>query len=345
MIAFENIYLTPEVADLERVREIIKRVPHKNLLQANGENHPGNGLLLAANRGSFIKPCPGQKGNVCCGYWVLEWGMGCIFRCQYCVLQNYIPPGDVTWFMNWPDCHRELDELREKIKGPIRIGSGEFGDSLALEELFPLNAEIIDHASRLPEVTVELKTKSDAISSLQDLPHKEHVIISFSLNPQSFISRVDLGAASLKARLDAARVASEWGYKIAFHFDPLLPFEGWRDAYTEVLNEMKTIFHGNRIAWVSLGTFRFPKGFQDIAEQNHPGTEIFREEFYPCSDGKMRFFRPLREEMYRFMLDQISRLLPQTKAYLCMESPDVWERTTGKPWNSCDLKCLLDAVI
>jgi spore photoproduct lyase len=49
----------------------------------------------------------------------------------------------------------------------------------------------------------------------------------------------------------------------------------------------------------------------------------------PNPDGKLRYFQPLRIEMYRKMLRWIRRRAPIVKVYLCMESKHVWEQVFG----------------
>jgi spore photoproduct lyase len=48
-----------------------------------------------------------------------------------------------------------------------------------------------------------------------------------------------------------------------------------------------------------------------------------------CPDGKLRYFHPLRVEMYRKMVYWIRRAAPTVKIYLCMESREVWQQVFG----------------
>jgi len=180
MLNFENLYIDRAVADHELVEEIRQKVGYRSLQMVDGERHPGNGLLLTRNRGQFVKPCPGQKGSVCCGYWVVEWGMGCPFACEYCIIQNYTGAGDVTLFVNWEDCRREIAELRAKVSGPIRLGTGQFGDPLALEPIYPLNAQIIEWTADYPDFTLEIKSKSAYIEPVLAAERAGHVTLAFS---------------------------------------------------------------------------------------------------------------------------------------------------------------------
>ncbi len=343
MLKFANIFIDPQVKDSPLVKHILERVGFDKIISYSGENHPGNGLLLTHNHGAFVKPCPGQKGSVCCGYWVVEWGMGCPFECEYCIIQNYTKARDLTLFLNWEDCQRDIVKLRQTVKGPIRLGTGQFGDPLAIEEIFPLNAAIIKWTADYPDFTVEIKTKSDKIGAIMRAENVRHVTLAFSLNPQKYIDRLEHGAASLIDRLKAASYAAkEKGCSLAFHFDPLLPLENWKEEYSEVFELMYRHLQGLPVKWISLGTFRFPHGFDEYVEKNHPGTGIFAEEFYPSADGKIRYFRPFREEIYRFARAALFQYFPGAAVYMCMETPDVWERLEGKSFLSPDLKELLD---
>lgn len=347
MITVENLFIDSKVKDFELTKSIMQQVSYKNLVQVDGETHPGNGLLLTVNQGAFIKPCPGQKGSVCCGYWVVEWGMGCPFECEYCIIQNYTQAGDITLFLNWSECKTEIEDLVSSNRGkPLRLGTGQFGDPLALEQIFPLNAAIISWTSGIADFTVEIKTKSDYIEPVLNATNAEHVTLAFSLNPQILIDKLEHGAASLEQRLAAAVKAAEAkGCSLAFHFDPLIPISDWRNEYNKVFQQMYEAVKNYKVSWISLGTFRFPKGFQEYVEKYHPDTGIFAEEFYPSEDGKIRYFRPFREEIYKFARSKLMKLFPQTAVYMCMETPHVWQRLLGQDFFSPDLKAMLDSKI
>ena len=53
------------------------------------------------------------------------------------------------------------------------------------------------------------------------------------------------------------------------------------------------------------------------------------EEFILAADGKMRYLRPIRVEMYTHMLETIRRFDPDPPVYFCMESPRVWKEVFG----------------
>ena len=52
-------------------------------------------------------------------------------------------------------------------------------------------------------------------------------------------------------------------------------------------------------------------------------------EFVTGMDGKMRYFKPLRMEMYQKMIAWIKEEAPDVQVYFCMEDDEVWENALG----------------
>lgn len=343
---YENLYIGRDVVDDPLVLSIKEKIDYKNEVVVDGELHPGNGLLLAKNKGKFIKPCPCRCEKTWCGYWVVEWGFGCPFACEYCIVQNYQRAGDATLYVNFDDCRKEIESLRKNVKGAIRLGTGHFGDPMGFEEIYPLNSAIIEWTKDMKDFTLEIKTKSNYIEPILKLKNARNVTMAYSLNTLESCSRLEHKTASIEERLITARKAAETsGCNLSFHLEPLIPIDGWKEKYLEVFELMEKYLKGLEIGWISMGTFRFPKGFQEYVELYHPNTGIFAEEFYPCPDGKIRYFRPLREELYRFIWDEIKKRYPKAVVYMCMESLDVWERLVGHKVTPVELYNLMSERI
>ena len=80
-----------------------------------------------------------------------------------------------------------------------------------------------------------------------------------------------------------------------------------------------------------------------IIRARFPGSRLPLEELVPGLDGKLRYFLPLRVEMYRFVAAELRRAAPGAALYLCMESPQVWRSSLGvSPRSSSDVAHLLD---
>ena len=52
-------------------------------------------------------------------------------------------------------------------------------------------------------------------------------------------------------------------------------------------------------------------------------------EFVKGTDGKMRYFKPLRIDLYRKIITCIRDYAPDVAVYLCMEDDEVWQKALG----------------
>jgi DNA repair photolyase len=299
-------------------------------------------LLLTRNKGAFIKVCPGTREYVCCGYQILHIGSYCTMDCAYCILQGYFHPPILQYFVNHEDLMAELDQALCQ-PGIHRMGTGEFTDSLIWEQWSDLTPRLIKKFSRQSRVVLELKTKTTAIERLQGLAHNRKTILAWSLNTPRVIADQERGTASLKARLRAAAQCQSWGYPLAFHFDPMIIYPGCENEYRQVLEELFSTVAPEAIVWISLGTFRFMPALKPVIEQRFTHSKIIYGEFIPGLDGKMRYFKPLRTALYRFMAQSIMDLAPGITTYLCMEDEQVWIQSMGfTPQSRGGLPTMLD---
>ena len=88
------------------------------------------------------------------------------------------------------------------------------------------------------------------------------------------------------------------------------------------------------IIWISLGCLRYIPSLKPIIRKRHPETNILDGEFIKGLDGKMRYFKPIRIEMYSFIREQVEKWIADAPLYLCMESDEVWEKGLG--WSPRD---------
>lgn len=285
-------------------------------------------LYLTVNRGAFIRDCPGTRAYQCCGYKILHIGTFCSMDCSYCILQSYFHPPLLQFFVNQNDLLGELERFFDQKKY-FRLGTGEFTDSLIWENWSDLNTRLIEKFSSQRHCILELKTKTTAIERLKGLCHNRKTIVSWSLNTPKIISNDERRTASLSARIRAAARCQEWGYPLSFHFDPLVLYEGCQKEYHSVIRELFSRIDAENIVWISLGSFRFMPSLKPLIQERFPKSRIVYEEFIRGLDGKMRYFQPLRIELYRKIFEWIKELAPQVLVYLCMESDIVWRQSFG----------------
>ncbi|MFQ5645501.1 MAG: radical SAM protein [bacterium] len=281
-------------------------------------------------KGNFVRTCPGTPQYICCGYYVVNLGNHCSLDCAYCILQAYFEQERPVLHVNIDDLLAELGKLlSENPRRKFRIGTGEFGDSMELENELGLARRLIPLTGRYPNLAWEFKTKTAFIKPFLQLSPNNRVILSWSLNSFEMAGLYERKAPAVEQRIEAAAQAVEAGYRVGFHFDPLIRYPAWREGYQETLGLLSEKIPSDRIAWISLGCFRFMPRLKEIIRKHHPDRELLNAEFIPAGDGKMRYFKPLRLEMYSLMLEEIRKTLPSVCVYLCMENADVWRRVFG----------------
>ena len=288
-------------------------------------------LLLMRHRGEFLKKCPGSDGQVCCNYFVINFASNCPMECSYCYLQEYLAHNPaLKVFSNVDDLLSEADHLLSRHRRFFfRIGTGEITDSLALDPYIGFCAEVVPFFAEQPNVLLELKTKSDCVDGLLKLDPKERVVVSWSMNPQKVIGVDEQRTASFEERLAAARRCQAAGYKLGFHFDPIIEYSGWEEDYRDMVEKLFATVDHRRISWISMGVLRTTPALKRTMRSRFPATRLLTGEQVLCPDGKMRYFQPLRVSMYRKMLRWIRAASPTVFVYLCMESKEVWQQVFG----------------
>ena len=106
------------------------------------------------------------------------------------------------------------------------------------------------------------KTKSVNVDLLTSVRPAGNIVVSWTVNPPFISKTVEHLAASIEERLEAAERCQEAGYKIGFHFDPVIYYEGWEKDYRDLVNKIFDKIQAKNIAWISLGTLRMTVGLK-----------------------------------------------------------------------------------
>lgn len=360
-IHLKHIYLEESCVGHPYGEEIISRanLPVTTVTEqelgslVNGE-YPDNlregkkSLLLCRNQGEFLKDCPGTREYQCCEYRVLNVGLGCPMDCVYCILQAYLNTPYMSFFLNLEDLFRELTtKLNAHPENVMRIGTGEFTDSMALDRITGLSVRLVNFFGQQTKGLLELKTKSAAVDNLQHLQHNGRTIVAWSLNSEEVISHQEIRAATLEQRFNAAARCVEWGYDCAFHFDPIISYPGWEEGYRRVIELLFEKIPAERIVWISLGGFRYLPSLKKIASERFPQTRIFAHEFIDGMDNKRRYFRFFRAKLYKLIYEELkARCAPNTCIYFCMESDEIWQEIMGfAPAEKGGVGAMLDRAV
>ncbi len=289
-------------------------------------------LILAEQRGECLKPFPKIKHAINLGDYVFNPISNCHLECTYCILQSYLKNNPyITLFVNWESYAKAiLKKATEQPEHCFRMGTGELSDSLALDNLTDLSQEMIPLFAKIPNAFLELKTKSNTIKNLLPLQHQGHTVISWSMSPQNIISKEELKCASLEERIQSMIQVQKAGYPVGIHLDPMIYFMDWEKAYHNLIEQLSQNLDPKRIAWVSIGSLRFDKDLKREATGRFPQTKIFSEEFIAAPDGKFRYFKEIRRELYQKVWHWLQEWSQDFPRYLCMEAPWMWQAVTGQ---------------
>lgn len=323
-----NYALTKEILSKCRKSKIYYITKYTDLLDSDRSSSclESKNLFLTKQKSLSLIHCPCSKGHVSCNYYVLDLGVGCPFRCSYCYLNYYGNTPGIIMPVNINEILKTLSSQIDKNKF-YRIGTGEFTDSLAFDHITEYSKFLIPYFSKLKNTVLELKTKSVNIENLLKIKHGDNIVISWSVNPDNLIRSEERNAPLLKQRIDAAKKCVKHGYKIGFHFDPIILCDQWQNKYSGVINTIFKNIDPINISWISLGALRFNKAIKNTIKTHFPKSKIIYGEQVQGLDDKLRYFRPLRTELFSFMESQISKFSIKIPVYLCMETNQVWEDT------------------
>lgn len=338
-----KIFVEKSVLSFEWTRDFLRNFPNAEIREADSlgkaarmarlsggieeYNRRRETLFITANKAAFIKKCPCTRDARRCGYWVLNLGFGCPFDCSYCYLQTYNDIPGLVFTANIDDYYRHIMDFDAVAAKGLRIGTGEFTDSLALDAYTGYSRKLIGFFRNTRNLVLELKTKTAEIENvLKEEPH-ENVVISWSINTPSLAQAFEKGASGVRDRIEAARQAALKGYSVAFHFDPVIWREGWENEYRDITAEL---FSSREIrekaAWVSLGTLRYSPGLKQAAEQRFENNSMYYDgEFFLDFDGKFRYPESLRKNIYSKMRQFLREAGAKCWIYLCMEPSRLWE--------------------
>jgi len=346
----EKLFPSAKILTIENIRNYSKE--HKYILKDYSQRQKN--LFIINENYDFFKKCPCTKSVIRCGYHVLNLGFGCPFECSYCFIQEYqnfsgiALPSNIDDFLNilavkmtLPPAYtpRGVSDATqaggrvESFKGLWRMGSGEFSDSLALDNVSEYSKKIVPFFSKYPNAYFEFKTKSSEIKNLLNLKPAKNIIVSWSVNPKNIVTENEFYSANLEERISSAKVCSDAGYGIGFHFDPIIYYEGWEKDYRETIKDIFSKINPAKIHWISLGTLRFNPELKKIIENRFPLSEILNAELIIDFDGKLRYPDYIRRDIYLKMTKFLVEAgLEKEKIYLCMENSVIW-RNAGLKLN------------
>lgn len=283
-------------------------------------------LILKKFMGRKFQKCPGSPNVICCNYYLLNTCFNCLYDCTYCFLNSYLNSYGIIQFTNLNELVPAIEDFVAKSDKIVRVGTGEFTDSLMFDDITGISSDLIKKTAHIKNLFLEFKTKSANVDHILDIKNKGNAVLAWSLNTKKNIPDYEHGASSLEERFEAALKAQKSGYYIAFHFDPIIKYDNYLEDYLGVVDSIFEKFDPDKLVWISFGCFRYSSGFKDIIKHKYPFEKLTLEEMFPGIDGKYRYLKQERIEIFTAMKERIERYSSKPFVYMCMEGEEIWRK-------------------
>ena len=335
----KKIFIEKEVVNSPVTKQIINKLPgvvveyiddYRNIrIEGNTTDdvyiESKECLAIAGKKGGLVKEFRCRDGIIGNTEYFISHGNNCNLDCEYCFLQSYFDNAVPTVFINH-------DEILTAIKDVLLAAgdkktvfhAGELCDALAFDDLTGLSRKLIPLFSEYPNAGLELRTKTTTIENLLTISSSSNIVISWTFSPQLIVDAYEHKTPPLEERVRAAGEVQRAGYNVGICLDPIILCEDWFNNYKSMLEMLFDRLDIAKIKFVSLGGFRYLPSLTRVIRDRNPETNLLLGEFVPCIDGKYRYFRPIRVEVYREIGKAIREITRDVKMSLCMETPEVW---------------------
>lgn len=331
------------LAGVQLKRHLLEELDgHVARLKRNPKRYPAGGLAKPPNRPSrpivtersekaIWGMCPvASEKTVCCNLRTIDAVENCVFGCSYCTVQTFYHDNIVFD----ADFAAKLKSIELDPDRFYHFGTGQASDSLAWGNRAGVLDALCRFAADHPNILLELKTKSDNVGYILDNDIPDNVVCSWSLNAPAIIENEEHFTANLGARLRAARTVADRGIGVAFHFHPIVHYQGWERDYVASAEQLIGRFAPEEVRFVSFGSVTLIKPvIRRIRELGNP-TKILQMKLVPEPHGKLSYNDDIKIDMFRTMYNAFSPWRDRVFMYLCMEKQSIWERSFGYVYGS-----------
>lgn len=288
-----------------------------------------------------------EAGIHCPNYWHFSVTGFCWYDCAYCYLAgscSSIVAPTVKVYANLEDVLRKLRGLGRRLgregAGETSCYLGKLQDGLSLDWLTGYSKALAPFFARQRLLRWVVLTKSACVDNLLGLDHRGHTVVSWSVNPEAVCSRFESGAPPVAERLAAAKRCADAGYPVRFLIMPLIPIHDWQGRYTQLVDQIFDTVRPERITLGGMCSFgTAARLMRDRGASCISGAMAGAEE---SPDGRQRYPRVVRVEMYRSVIDAIRRRAARLPIGLCLEEREVW-RAAGLDPARVQCNCIASA--
>ncbi len=283
-------------------------------------------LVAQVGDGSIITrfdktPLPKGSNDVVCPHFLeLKWATGCPYACAWCYLQGTFRFLEYKTKPRPKDFSRIEKHLTALFDGdgvrPELLNAGELSDSLITEKKRePFSRFVMRLIGTQSTHKVLFVTKSPEIGNLLEIENPEQAVVSFSLNAEPVARRWEK-APEVADRIEAAGLLKDAGFEVRIRIDPMVPVDGWENAYSELIEDVFSRFEPDR---VTLGSLR---GLQSTI--NNTRDKSWTEYLGESSNWGKKIPTPLRKSMYASAIKKMRGDFGYRRIALCKETVQMW---------------------
>lgn len=269
-----------------------------------------------------------EKGNTCPNYWHFSPYGFCPYGCKYCYLagtQGVKFSPTVKIYVNLPEMLGEIDRVARRLQKPTAFYIGKLQDALALDPLTAYSGVIIPFFANHPFARLTLLTKSSNVNQLMDLEHKGHSILSWSVNPPEVCRIFEENVPAIEERLEAMRRAASAGYPIRAVMMPIIPIEGWPEAYAAFTQRLMQTVSLQRLTLGGICSYKAARLLMERKLDMNNSVSINISDKSNSPDGRARYSISMRQKIYSHIVRVARDICPELDLALCLEDRELWE--------------------
>ena len=328
---YSHIYVEKDVCSYHNTRKILSHFTDSTIVEINHykdvfcrshQNYmlqkQAPSLILAKKQNNLLyegAPVCQNFGNS--HFYYTSLVMNCIYDCEYCYLQGMYPSANQVIFVNLEDIFHEVELLLKKHTVYLCVSYDT--DLLAIESMLGYVKEWVDFASKHPDLTIEIRTKSANGIALNKLNPSANVIFAWTLSPQRITEHYEHNTPSFMQRLNCILKAVEKGFPVRLCFDPMIYIENWESLYGEMIDTTFSVIPKEKIKDVSIGVFRVSHDYMKQMRKQRPNSLIIQYPF-ENDNGVFHYSKDVTKEMISFAYNKISQILSTDRIFIWEEN-------------------------
>ena len=265
-----------------------------------------------------------EGGNACPNYWHFSPYGFCPYGCHYCYLAG--TPGvwfspTVKIFLNLAEILAEVDRTATQLGRSDRLLSGQASRRARLGAAQRLRADddsVLRPAPVCPHGRPDKKRRCREPAGPRSRRPDDPLVDGQRPGSHTAVSRRTRRMSWPGS--NAMRQCAEAGYPVRAVVMPIIPVADWQETYGRFI---ATLLESVPLSRITLGSIcSYPQAQRlmelKLGKQNAISTLLDRGPA-KSDDGRLRFSRSTREEVYRYLVECIRRQRPDLEIGLCLE--------------------------